>query len=363
MLAFTPRYLSYRRISFLPSIRKSSIAKKKIMEFQVHCEEEELFRTIRRVIKEENLGTTVRVAGGWVRDRLLGLSGKNDIDLALDNISGSAFAETLAGWYGKNGKGTLKYHIVNLNPDKSKHLETATMQLGKFDVDMVQLRTDKYTEGSRIPQVDYGTPLEDALRRDLTINSLFYNIHTKTVEDCTGRGLEDLASGVICTPLPALVTLQDDPLRAFRAVRFACRFNFSVSPELEAACRDPAVHTAVLNKVSAERISQEMHQMLDHPTGASRAMLLLHRLNLLQCVLPVPPALALEVAENVDFSALGEGSVMGSARGGPHSLFGLENVNQNAVNLVVASHLLSPLSPGGGQELSETQKRERRLLR
>jgi len=46
-----------------------------------------------------------------------------------------------------------------------------------------------------------GTPLEDALRRDFTINSLFYNINTKQVEDYTERGLNDIANRVIRTPL------------------------------------------------------------------------------------------------------------------------------------------------------------------
>ena len=219
------------------------------MQFSLSDEEEELFDTVRRAVKDQKLGTTVRVAGGWVRDKLMGLSGKNDIDFALDNLSGSTFAKALAGWYEMKKLPRLKYHIVQFNPDKSKHLETATMRLGNFDIDVVQLRTDTYSETSRIPQVNYGTPLEDALRRDLTINSLFYNIHTRDIEDYTGRGLQDLQRRIICTPLPPLVTLRDDPLRAFRAVRFACRLNFTMDEELEKACVAPVVHAALVNKV------------------------------------------------------------------------------------------------------------------
>jgi tRNA nucleotidyltransferase/poly(A) polymerase len=67
--------------------------------------------------------------------------------------------------------------------------------------------------------MEIGTPEEDACRRDLTINSLFYNVNTGMVEDYCGRGLADLRQGVIRTPLPPFTTLLDDPLRVLRAIR------------------------------------------------------------------------------------------------------------------------------------------------
>ncbi|KAJ0086673.1 hypothetical protein Patl1_07788 [Pistacia atlantica] len=73
----------------------------------------------------------------------------------------------------------------------------------------------------------FGTAEEDAYRRDLTINSLFYNINTSSVEDLTGRGIEDLKSGKIVTPLPPKATFLDDPLRVLRAIRFG---TFSIFP-------------------------------------------------------------------------------------------------------------------------------------
>ena len=53
-----------------------------------------------------------------------------------------------------------------------------------MDLDFVNLRKEIYTD-SRIPEIEFGTPLEDAERRDLTINSLFYNINEQKVEDFT----------------------------------------------------------------------------------------------------------------------------------------------------------------------------------
>lgn len=85
--------------------------------------------------------------------------------------------------------------------------------------------------------------------RDLTINSLFYNVNTGTVEDFTGKGTSDLRLGLVRTPLPPCETLLDDPLRALRAVRFASRLKFRVHPELMEAGRDPRVHDALCTKV------------------------------------------------------------------------------------------------------------------
>ena len=73
-----------------------------------------------------------------------------------------------------------KIGVIGANPSQSKHLETATMNIHGIDVDFVNLRAEEvYEANSRIPTSQtrmFGTPLEDALRRDFTINSLFYNI-------------------------------------------------------------------------------------------------------------------------------------------------------------------------------------------
>lgn len=71
-----------------------------------------------------------------------------------------------------------------------------------------------------------GTPLEDALRRDFTINALFYNIDTQEVEDWTEKGISDIERKILRTPLAPLITFKDDPLRVLRCFRFKSRFNF-----------------------------------------------------------------------------------------------------------------------------------------
>ena len=116
--------------------------------------------------------------------------------------------------------------------------------------------------------MEIGNPPEDAFRRDLTINALFYNIGTGEVEDLTGMGLRDLSSKVVATPLPSRVTLLDDPLRLLRAVRFATRLGFTISEDLLDAGSCNEVQSALATKVSRERLGAEVNQMLSkRPTG------------------------------------------------------------------------------------------------
>lgn len=71
--------------------------------------------------------------------------------------------------------------VIQSNPEQSKHLATATMSLHGLSLDFVNLRSETYAD-TRIPQIDFGTPEEDAKRRDFTVNSLFYNLNTDEVK-------------------------------------------------------------------------------------------------------------------------------------------------------------------------------------
>jgi len=161
----------------------------------------------------------------------------NDIDIALDNMHGEEFAklikETIPGCKG--------FGVIKKNSEKSKHLETATIQIHGQWIDLVNLRSEKYTEDSRVPIIDIGTPEEDAYRRDLTINALFYNINEDKLEDFTKQGISDLQNGIIRTPLEPLKTFTDDPLRVLRTVRFAVRFGFKILPEIIMAAKNKDV--------------------------------------------------------------------------------------------------------------------------
>jgi len=210
-----------------------------------------------------------------------------DIDVALDDMLGREFADYLNDYLTLNGREKVSVGMVLKNPEKSKHLETATMKVGKFWVDFVNLRAEEYTTDSRIPdQMRIGTAVEDAFRRDLTINALFYNIITGRVEDLTGRGFDHLRRGIVATPLPALTTLLDDPLRVLRSIRFAARLRFRMDDDLRNAAQDRRVRVALAQKVARERIGSEVDLMLrsQDPVGAMR---LLINLKLVGTVFPL----------------------------------------------------------------------------
>jgi tRNA nucleotidyltransferase (CCA-adding enzyme) len=211
----------------------------------------------------------LRFAGGWVRDKLLGIP-SHDIDTAINAMTGYAFSTKMQEYlkdeenlkkHSLEAKDIHNLHKILANPKKSKHLETATTKIFDFDVDFVNLRKETYSEDSRNPQMEFGTAEEDALRRDATINALFYNLHSDQVEDFTG-GLVDLKAQHIRTPLDPKTTFMDDPLRVLRLIRFASRLSFTIDSKSEACMSDPAVMEALKLKISRERVGIELEKML-----------------------------------------------------------------------------------------------------
>ena len=222
-------------------------------------------------LKGQHQKPELRFAGGWVRDKLLGVSSK-DIDVAISNMTGSDFGSLMKQFVDlPEARGKYEQDIlgrmapIEANPEKSKHLETATMKVLGFDIDLVNLRTEMYTDDSRNPIVKFGTPEEDAFRRDSTINAMFYNLQTSKIEDFTGRGFRDMERKVIKTPLAPLQTFKDDPLRVLRSIRFASRLMYEIAPEDEIAMRDPTIKAALRLKITRERVRVEILKMLGCP--------------------------------------------------------------------------------------------------
>lgn len=233
--------------------------------------EEKLRQLLLKVSKHVNKdsGPQLRFTGGWVRDKLLGAESK-DIDIGIESMTGSSFTNSMKEYLEQLGaddetsKSVLgKLATIQANPEKSKHLETVTTKIFGFDVDFVNLRKETYTEESRNPQMVSGTPTEDALRRDATINALFYNLHTSEVEDLTGRGLEDMKRRIIKTPLDPYQTFMDDPLRVLRAIRFASRLGWEIDVGDERAMSDQKIHEAFKHKITRERVGIELTKMLE----------------------------------------------------------------------------------------------------
>lgn len=228
----------------------------------------EIFSFLLDVNQSEQVGAVLRVAGGWVRDTLLGVP-SHDIDIAIETvntdksalITGEVFTACIARYQASKALPTNTISVIKTNPEKSKHIETAQMTVMGFPLEFCHLRRDDYTAASRVPTVRPGTPLEDALRRDYTVNALFYNLHTEEVEDYTS-GLEDMQSKLLRTPLKPLDTFLDDPLRLLRGIRFSGQLGYSLDREVIKCALNPELVSMIRDKVSRERIGIEFGKMM-----------------------------------------------------------------------------------------------------
>ncbi len=127
----------------------------------------------------------------------------------------------------------------------------------------------------------FGTPREDAYRRDFTINGLFYDIATYAVIDHVG-GLDDLAAGLIRTIGDPDIRFQEDPVRMMRAVEFASRLGFAITPDAyEAILR----HRKEIVKSAPPRVTEELAQSL-RGGHALPTLLLLREVGLLDVLMP-----------------------------------------------------------------------------
>jgi len=258
------------------SDRLIKTAQAEMPRLELTADEQQVFQTILAIDQQFGLGQQYRVAGGWVRDRILGTQ-SDDIDIALDKMTGQEFRKYAEQYAQQNqNSGIGKSYVVEQNADASKHLETTAIQFGPFKIDFVNLRTEDYASDSRIPEMKFGTPEEDAQRRDLTINAMFYNIATGQIEDHVG-GLEDIKSLTLKTPLDSTQTFEDDPLRMLRVLRFHSRYEGStIAPETLQGMSDPRVHEAYRQKVSPERAGPEIMKLFDGATPEESLRVLYH---------------------------------------------------------------------------------------
>lgn len=127
----------------------------------------------------------------------------------------------------------------------------------------------------------YGTPEEDALRRDFTVNSLSYNIADFSITDYTG-GLADLGAGIIRTIGDPDVRFQEDPVRMLRAVRFAAQLAFTIEENTRQALV-AAADTIV--RAAPPRLFDEMLKLLLSGEGA-KCYDLLRQTGLFAALLP-----------------------------------------------------------------------------
>jgi poly(A) polymerase len=208
--------------------------------------------------------------GGCVRDFLLGREPK-DYDIATD--ARPAAVEKLFS------------HTIPVG--KQFGVVVVIEQGIQFQIATFRAESD-YRDGRRPETVVFGSAQADALRRDFTVNGLFYDPLAGQMHDWVG-GQADLRAKLIRTIGAPAERFGEDHLRLLRAVRFAAQLDFDLDPETLAALRQLAPK---INLVSAERIREEL-QKLFAPPHAARGLVLLRDSGLIE---PVFPELAATVA-------------------------------------------------------------------
>ena len=206
-----------------------------------------VFKTI--ATASEELGLSSYVIGGFVRDFLLKRGNAKDIDVVTIG-NGIALAKKVA----------------NLLPNKPKvkvfkTYGTAMLETGDIEVEFVGARKESYSEDSRNPSVEPGTLEDDQNRRDFTINALALSLNKENFGDILDpfNGIEDLANGIIKTPLNPDITYSDDPLRMLRAIRFASQLDFFIQEDsLNAITRN----NERIKIITKERVVTEINKIL-----------------------------------------------------------------------------------------------------
>ena len=188
-------------------------------------------------------GYRALLAGGAVRDLLLNRL-PQDLDLATD-----------------------------ATPDQVEALFEKTIMVGRsfgvvrviiegVDIEVATFRKDgPYQDGRRPDSVQFSSEKEDALRRDFTINALFYDISQKTVLDYVD-GKRDIHNQVIRTVGAPELRFKEDKLRILRALRFHAQLGFSLCPETQKVIPTFANQ---LTQVSQERLRDEWQKLLIAP--------------------------------------------------------------------------------------------------
>jgi tRNA nucleotidyltransferase/poly(A) polymerase len=193
-------------------------------------------------------GKKLYLVGGSVRDFLTGDKPK-DFDLATDALPDEVL-EIVGKKFKTNLQGKAFGVVVVFTDEVPEGMEIATFR-------------EDVSKG-RNPEVKLGVTIEDDVkRRDLTYNSLFYDLDTRQIVDLVG-GKEDLESGITRMVGDPIERFDEDSLRILRAFRFASRYEHPLHKDTESAIQkrkqlqniDP--ETGEMKRISQERVWEEM---------------------------------------------------------------------------------------------------------
>ncbi len=242
-------------------------------------------------------GHTAYLVGGSVRDLLLGRHPK-DFDIGT-----SAHPYEVKKLFRNCWIIGRRFRLAHVRFG-AKTVEVATFrrQVSEEELEQAAAAEDQVaTEGAERSERDvqrdrmihrdntFGTPEEDAFRRDFTINALFYDIGTFSIIDYTS-GLQDLKAGVVRSIGDPNERFQEDPARMLRAVAFAARLGFTIDAPIEQAID---THRAAIARCAPARMIEEFYKLL-RSGSSERAFRLLAERRLLEPISPELQAAARE---------------------------------------------------------------------
>jgi poly(A) polymerase len=201
--------------------------------------------------------------GGCVRDFLLGRK-PQDFDIATD-----ARPEQVEKLFTRTIGVGRKFGVMMVVEDQ-QHFQVATF---RAEAD--------YQDGRHPGKIKFANAEADALRRDFTVNGLFYDPVSKKTHDWVG-GRKDLRAKIIRTIGRPEERFAEDHLRLLRAVRFAAQLNFDIEPKTFAAVK---AFAPKIELISTERIRDELLKLF-RPPHAARGLDLLRDSGLLEYILP-----------------------------------------------------------------------------
>lgn len=210
--------------------------------------------TLKVLYRLHRHGYKAYLVGGSVRDLLLGRTPK-DFDVGTD-----ATPQQVKKLFRNCFLVGRRFRLAHIRFGRDEVIEVATFRRHPKPE---ELPTDPH-EHSFFIQNQFGTPQEDAFRRDFTINALFYDIADFSVIDHVG-GLQDLKNRQLRIIGDPLIRFEEDPVRMLRALEFSARLNF----DLESKTLDAISSKAHLLAFAAEaRIREEILELFRHGVGS-----------------------------------------------------------------------------------------------
>ncbi|MBI4264067.1 MAG: polynucleotide adenylyltransferase PcnB [Acidobacteria bacterium] len=164
-----------------------------------------------------------------------------------------------------------------------KAIEVATFRRKLSAEELAAAEAPQTPHGAPLVHRDntFGTPEEDAFRRDFTVNALFYDLASFSIIDYTG-GLDDLKARLVRCIGDPVERFQEDPVRMLRAVAMAARLDFAIDPPIDAAI---AAHRGDIARSAPARLIEEFYKVL-RSGAAERTFRMLAERRLLEPLAP-----------------------------------------------------------------------------